>query len=223
MANALVRAAVAAGVFVGFASVAPASVVFTETQFNTGSWQHTIHPFGPNGGSGGVSRVNLGPTAPALQIGNIANNNSSGAWNVVMFSAFTYNPGLSGPISNLSFSIDTRFLDRLQAVSFMIGQGGHLWRVGYSLNTSGWTTWNFSNVDVSQNEALTAGAPSMPNIVSGGPVTFGFASANSSGPGGFGYSTSGLYDNFQVTFVPAPGAAGLALAAGLLAARRRGR
>ncbi|MDX2016066.1 MAG: hypothetical protein SFY95_00335 [Planctomycetota bacterium] len=220
-----VRAAFAAGVAI--VAVAPgaarASVVFTETEFAAPGWAFSSYAFGPNGGSGAAQQTTQGRTGHGLRITNNANNNNSGAWNVVLFPAFTYNPGASGPISSLSFSIDTRFVDGLQAVSFVVAQGGHVWRMGYSLNTSAWTTFALTNVDVTQNQALTAGAPLAPNLVSGGPVRFGFASANSSSPNGFGYTRSGLYDNFSVTFVPAPGAAAAALAVGALSLSRRRR
>jgi hypothetical protein len=194
--------------------------VITDATFAPGDWSHLSVPFGPNGGSGYIAQAPEGRTGTGLFISNSANSNNSGAWNAAIYQGFTYIPAISGPLSELAFSVDTRFVDGLQAVSFIVAQSGFAWRVGYFINTAAWTTYSViaSPAEISP---LTLGQPALPDFsAAGAPIRFGFTSGNSSSPGGFGYSRLGVYDNFGVSFVPAPGAAAALALAGLAAARR---
>lgn len=202
-------------------SAASAQWLVTDESMSLSNWSLSIHPFGINGGSGEILQSGGGQPGSAMQVSNTCGSNFSGSWNALIYTPFTYTPTTAGAITNLSFSIDSRYLDRLQAISFIIEQDSHLWRVAYWTNTGAWTTYSISDVTSASIAPLTAGAPLLPDLsASGRPLRFGFASANSSA-GGFGYTASGLYDNFRVEFVPAPSAAAMFGALGLLASRRR--
>lgn len=202
-------------------SVASAQWLVTDSAMTLSNWSLTVFQFGPNGGTGNVTQSASGLPGSAMQVNNSCGSNFSGSWNLLVYSPFTYTPANAGAITNLSFSIDSRFIDRLQALSFIIEQGSHVWRVAYWTNTSSWTTYSITNVTSASITPLSTGAPLLPDLsAAGAPLRFGFASANSSA-GGFGYTTSGLYDNFRVEFVPAPGVAAMFGAMGVLASRRR--
>lgn len=199
------------------ASLASATVVtISDADFAPADWNHTTVQFGPFGGAGSAGQTASGRTGTGWRISNVANPGGSGAWNASVYQPFTYNPAFA-PITDLALSIDTRFVDTLQAVSFILQQGGHLWRIGYYLNTQSWTTFALTNPQPSDFAPLTNGAPALPDLTTtGAPVKFGIAAGNSGTVGS--YSTQGFYDNFSVTFVPAPGT--IALAACAIAAAR---
>jgi len=199
------------------APAAIASVSVSDADFDPANWDHTIHEFGPYGGSGSVSQTSNGLDGTGWQINNNCGWYRSGVWNASVYLPFSYNPAASGPLSDLSLSIDTRYSDYLQAVSFIVEQDGYRWRLGYYINLSYWTTYQFANPVDTDFAQLDSTSPLAPNFVNGSSLRFGIAAGNSSNV--FGYSTTGFYDNFNVTYVPTPAAA-LALLP-LLRSRRR--
>jgi hypothetical protein len=200
------------------APAAIASVTVSDADFNPASWDHTTHQFGVYGGSGSVNQTSNGLNGTGWQINNSCGPSYSGAWNASVYLAFSYNPSVGGPLTDLAFSIDTRYSDRLQAVSFIVEQDGHRWRLGYYINQSYWTSYQFSNPVDTDFAQFDLASPLAPNLVNGSNLRFGIAAGNSSA-GGWGYDTTGYYDNFQVTFVPSPAAALVLLS--LARSRRR--
>lgn len=198
---------------------AVAGVSVTVGDFDLGQWAFSTHEFGPNGGSGSLATTTSGNPDSALIINNSCGSNFSGAWNAAVYAGLGYTPSISGPLTELAFSIDTRHVSSLQAVSFIVEQDGEIWRVGYFINTPSWTTWQLPTVTSADFAPLTTNAPALPNFIDGGTIRFGISSGNSSA-GGSGYSTTGHYDNFSVSFVPGVGALPM-LALGLVTGRRR--
>lgn len=199
---------------------AASAAIIEDSTFPSGDWQVVMHPFGPNGGSGSATQSALGREGTGWFVVNSVGPSFSGVWNASIFTGFTYTPAISGALTDLSLSIDSRQWSGLQAISFVVTQSGHAWRIGYFLNTSVWDTYALANPVAADFAPLTDGAPAVPDFsASGGSMRFGIAVGNSSVGGG--YSTEGLYDNFRVDFVPAPGPAALMLAGFGIALRRR--
>jgi uncharacterized protein (TIGR03382 family) len=199
------------------------SFTFSDGTFNTGDWSQTSFQYGPNGGSGSPSQVLSGGNPGAARyITNSCGSFFSGALNAQYYEAFSYNPAVDGPLSALTFSIDSRFEDGLQAVSFVVRQGGSTWQAGYFLNTSQWATYSMSPAanDWFAMTGASVPTPAPDFSASGAPITFGFWTGNGTA-GGFGYSRSGWFDNFTVSFIPTPGATSAALLGVALLGRRR--
>lgn len=196
-------------------------VTISDDTFANASWSVSSYQYGINGGSGdGFQVLTGGNTGAARYVINNCGAYYSGATNVHLFNDFTYVPAISGPLTDLSFTIDTRYVDGLQAYGFMVTQGSNLWAVGYYLNTDSWQTTVLT--PTAADFTPFNNGPALPDFsAAGAPIKFGFYSGNSSA-GGWGYSRTGYYDNFAVTFVPAPTTAALALIA-LGASRRRAR
>ncbi len=200
------------------ASSASASIIDVTT-FDAADWSHTTFQFGPYGGSGSSGPTTQGRTDGGWTIHNSCGPDYSGAWNLCTYNAFTYDPSVAGPLTDLSFSVDSRYDDYLQAIGFVVEQGGNFWLAGYWINTPSWQTYSIANPVVADFSRLTLAQDFTPDFsASGAAIHFGFAAANSST--GYGYNTTGFYDNFRVDFVPAPGAIAL-LGLSAVAARRR--
>lgn len=208
-----------AGMTVALAGGLASGAQISDSDFAPGDWAHLIFPFGPNGGSGAIGQTPFGLDGTALFIHNEVGPNFSGAWNLAIYQGFTYIPAISGPLSNLSFSVDACFIDSLQAIGFAITQVGYAWRIGYTLTNPGWATFSLSP-SASDYAPYSLGQPALPDFsASGGPIRFGFGAGNSSTGGG--YQTTGYFDNFSVIFVPTPGTGAIAAGLALLAGRRR--
>ncbi|MBL8745189.1 MAG: hypothetical protein JNK58_02415 [Phycisphaerae bacterium] len=216
-------AAAAAASVIALSANARASVEISDNTFNMSDWSHSAHQFGPFGGSGSIGQTPLGRTGSGLEINNSCGPSFSGVWNAGLYLPFSYNPSAAGvPLTDLTLSIDSRHTGGLQAVSFVVEQGGEMWRVGYFINTPSWATYSIMDPMAADIVPLTAGAMGLPDFsVSGGAIRFGIAAGNSSA-GGSGYSTTGYYDNFQVLFVPSPATLPFGMVAvGLLRRRLR--
>lgn len=204
---------------------ARAAVVITDGEFVPANWSFAAYPYGANGGGGSAFQelVNGNPGA-ARQVANDYGPSNSGSYNANFYEALSYNPVIGGPLTDLSFSIDSRFIDGLNALGFAVRQNGSVWGIGYWTNTSSWQTYSITPVasDYFLNpfNIPTPGQPALPDFsATGAPITFGFYTGNGSA-GGPGETRHGLFDNFAVSFVPAPSAAA-ALALGFTAVRRR--
>ncbi|MCE9620413.1 MAG: hypothetical protein K8R92_10990 [Planctomycetes bacterium] len=196
-----------------------AAVVVSDGTFNDADWSMTTFQFGPYGGGGSASQTAGGVPESCRMVTNSCGNDYSGAWNLSMLETFSYNPSSGGALTDLTFSMDSRYVDGLQAMSFVVEQDNHFWRVGYFINTESWTTYAIAPV-AADFYAMDLDTPALPDFsATGGVIRFGFGSANSSTS--WGYSRTGLYDNFVVNFVPSPAGLTIAGAVGLLRGRRR--
>jgi hypothetical protein len=119
--------------------------------------------------------------------------------------AAVVNPGTSGPIASIALSIDARYISgpgaNGQQVGLALEQGGIAYRAPTlpTGNSGEWVTLTFANVagDFTRIDGLP-GAPDF--SAGGGPVTLGFATANSGGP----YAVRVYYDNFSATVAFGP-------------------
>ena len=214
--------------FVSFTlTPAAASVVISDGTFNDANWTLVQRPYGPGGGSGSGTQVltgGAGDNGPARQTSNSAGPSNSGSYNASIYTAFTYNPAASGPLTALSISIDARFINGLSAIGSVVEQSGLIWMAGNAINTPSWQTYTFTPVAGDWFLINPSGGVSGPGpdfSAAGAPMRFGFFTANGTSAGGNPYTHVGLNDNFVVSFIPAPGAAALLGLGGLMAARRR--
>lgn len=205
---------------------ASANVVISDGAFNDANWTLVARPYGPGGGSGSATRVltgGAGDNGPARQTSNSAGPNNSGSYNASIYTAFTYNPAASGPLTALSISIDARFINGLSAIGAVVEQSGLIWMAGNAVNTPSWQTYTFTPVAGDWFLINPSGGVSGPGpdfSAAGAPMRFGFFTANGTSAGGNPYTNVGLNDNFVVSFIPAPSAAVLLALSGLIAARR---
>lgn len=213
-------------------SYASASVVISDGTFNSANWSLVQRPYGTGGGGGSATQVlvgGAGDNGAARQTSNTAGPSNSGSYNASIYTAFTYTPSISGPLTGLNFSIDARFIDGISSIGCVVEQGGFIWLTGNAITTSGWTTHNFTPSTGADWFLINPTVPYVvvgpgPNFTaSGTPMRFGFYTGNGTSAGGNTYSHTGLNDNFVVRFVPSPGAAALLGLGGLLAAKRRRR
>lgn len=223
-----VSLALLAGVTSTFAP-AYASVIVSDGTFLDSNWTMVSRTYGPNGGGGSGVQVltgGAGNNGAARLTSNSAGANNSGSYNASIYTAFTYNPAVSGALTNLSISIDARYISGLSALGAVVEQGGVIWFAGYQLNTPDWQTYVFTPVAgdwflINSNGGELGPGPNF--SAAGAPMRFGFYTANGSGPGGSPYTNQGFNDNFVISFVPSPGAAAVLGLGGLLAAGRRRR
>lgn len=209
------------------AQPAGASIVISDGTFNDADWILVPRPFGPGGGSGSAMQVltgGAGDNGPARQTSNTAGPNNSGSYNASIYTAYAYNPSVTGPITGLTISIDAHYINGLSAVGAVVEQAGLVWMIGYGINSPSWQTYTFTQASgdwflINPGGLVTGPGPDF--SATGGSMRFGFYTANASGPSGSGYTDSGLNDNFVVSFVPAPGSAAALGIMGLLSARRR--
>ncbi|MGQ0628040.1 MAG: hypothetical protein ACT4PL_08075 [Phycisphaerales bacterium] len=221
MSTRILSLALATASFASFASFASAAVMVSDGTFADANWTCIPNPYGIGGGTGSGAQTASGREGTGRLTSNSANPTFSGSYNVHLFTTFVYDPASAGPLTELAFTIDSRFLNGLSAIGFAIEQGGTLWYTGYELNTSSWATYTHVPAPADFFN-LPFGAPAtLPDFsASGAPIRFGFYSANGTG-GGAGYTNSSVFDNFAVSFVPAPSAVALGGAGLLLALRRR--
>lgn len=220
------RFAVICGVFASVGT-AHAAVVISDGTFSDSSWILVPRTYGPNGGSGSGSQVlvgGAGDDGPARFTANSAGPSSSGSYNASIYTGFTYSPAASGSLTDLSISIDARYMNGLSALGAVVEQGGLIWMIGYAINTPTWQTYSFTPASddwflINPNGSELGPGPDL--STSGGPMRFGFYTANGTSAGGASYTNSGLNDNFVVSFVPAPAGAAMLCCGGLLGARRR--
>ncbi len=102
----------------------------------------------------------------------------------------------------MRISFDARQQDSLCAVGAAVEQNGVIWMWGYALDSANWSTLEFACDDTDVwFQILPSGTQvgSGPDFsATGAPMYFGFWAGNGTGPGGIGYSTSHLVDNFRV-------------------------
>ncbi|MBI1189217.1 MAG: hypothetical protein GC200_00835 [Tepidisphaera sp.] len=226
----------ACALIAGAASLAQASVTYSDTEFSdsgNAAWVMEQVVIGTGGSASGVQSV-FGNPGKARQV-NLTTGSAGGdtiwgfsRYGIVM--ANRYDPFTQGAITSITWSIDARlsgggFGDG-QAVELALKQGQIIYGADYHVTGSSgnWITLGGSGITAADFHRLD-GQPGSPNFsATGAPIRFGFASGNSTTGGA--YATEATYDNWSVIVnpVPAPGAclafAGLAGFAGL---RRRGR
>jgi len=212
------------------AGVANATVLFSDSQFETTTWvTETISNNGTFAVSQSIGTGNGGP-ARAIDITTGANLGDT----VAIFSRYgnttatRYEPIVSGAITSVDLQMDVKLFATSLAgegpeIYLGLKQGNIIYRAstGFDVTPSVWTEilhFGYTASDFVRADGA-AGTPDFSG--SAAPVRFGFVSIQRND--GTAFTTSSQYDNFcvYVQNVPAPGAAALAGLAGLVALRRR--
>jgi hypothetical protein len=182
-----------------------ADAVLSDGTFAISDWTVSSFTYGPFGGSTSVSQSGSGFPGQCRQMSNTAGDNLSGALHVNVYQPFTYSPAVEGAIDSISFSIDSRYINGISSLGFIVSQNGVTWRAGYFINTPGWAAY-FIVPQFADWIPVTAPPNTVPNLTAGGaPIKLGFWSANSSAQGpGTGYTNTGLYDNYSATIIRNP-------------------
>lgn len=210
------------------ATASQADIVINDGTFLDSNWTLIPRPYGPSGGSGSAIQVLSGgitDNGAARLTTNTAGASNSGSYNASIYTAFSYNPAVSGPLSALTISFDARYTDGLSAIGPVVEQGGLIWFGGYEINTSAWQNFSFSPTASDWYLINPSGSQSGPGpdfSAAGSTMRFGYFTANGTSAGGASYTNRGLTDNFVVSFIPSPAAATL-LALAALTTRRRAR
>lgn len=197
-----------------------AQVSVTDGTFTNADWTLTVFP-GGNGGTVTASQATIGPNF-IRSVSDTVNGTPSLILGTHIYTPFTYNPGVSGPITALSYSESAICLagcfGQGQSTGPAILQGGNLYvYTGFlitgsslsfhPLSLSGLTSADFAKVLVTGTTYFDN--TQNPNFSSAGaPIQFGFFRANSSGPSS-GYTLVAGIDDWQVTFSAGSTAAGV--------------
>jgi hypothetical protein len=228
-----IRTVMGAASLVGMlAGTAQATVLFSDSQFETTTWvTETIIAGGTFNATQSIGTGNGGP-ARHLDITTGANVGDT----VAIFSRYgnttatRYEPMLSGAISSIDLQMDVKlFATTLAGVGpeiyLGIKQGNVVFRsaAGFAVTPSVWTEILHIGYTASDFVRVDGGAGSLDFSGTAVPIRFGFVSTQANA--GEAFTTASEYDNFcvYVQNVPSPGAAGLAGVVGVLAARRRRR
>lgn len=215
--------ALAATALAAVATSAHAGLI-VDTAFNDADW--TLHQsafFAPGSSASASQAIGAGYTGSARRAANSLAGNLSGIYGINVLASTGWDG--SAALEDLTLSIYSRQEYGLQALGFAIEQGGSYWIAGYFLNT-----WSYSLYETSATAADfvvpygvdPSSQAANPDFSAGAaPIRFGFYVANSSSAGGGAYGTSGLYSDFTVSFVPAPGVLGAFAVAGVAGFRRR--
>ena len=137
-----------------------------------------------------------------------------------IYTPFTYDPAVSGPIGTLSYSEDAECTGGCfgagQSTGPAVQQGGNLYILNTQLITGAGTTWvnhslsgltaaDFSIVSVTPTTIFDNSQH--PNFsAAGGPIQVGFFRANSTGFNLGGYTLSAGIDNWQIIVAAGPAA-----------------
>lgn len=214
-------AVVALTVFVSSVSRADL-ITISDTTFLDSNWALHESTYTVAGSTSWAEQsVGNGYTGNARRAGNAVVGGGGGIYGINIFQAQSWNGWTA--IQDLTFSIRARREDGLQALGFAVEQGGKYWVAGYFLNTFSYDLYTaaVASSDFTAPYGTEPGTqPEHPDFSAGAaPIRFGFYIANGSTT--WGYTTSGFYSDFSVSFVPAPGAVGVIAAAGLGIVRRR--
>lgn len=209
--RAFVFAVIIVGVLPGLALAQGATVA--DATFVDANWSLTVFPAG-NGGSVGASQTTISGN-PLRSVNDTVNGTPSVILGTHIYTPFSYNPAVSGPISTVSYSESAICLSGCfgdgQSTGPALLQGGILYIYNVTLVTGPGTTFaplaltglaaaSFSQVAVTTTGLFNDVHPDFSS--NGAPIQFGFFRANGSGPSA-GYSLVGGIDNWQVTVTAA--------------------
>ena len=209
---------------VAIASPALAQAVSDDT-FLDANWTLT-QAWAGLGGSSTAARSRRGGNPGSYRlVTDVVNAAAPGSQTLVLstniYTPFTYNPAVSGPIALLSYSEDAECthgcFGQGQETGPAVQQGGKLYILNRQLFTGPGTTWanhslsgltsdDFSIVSVTPTSIFDNSQH--PNFsASGAPIQFGFFRANGTRVNAGVYTLSAGIDNWQITIAPGPSAA----------------
>ncbi|MFG0319164.1 MAG: hypothetical protein ACF8XB_17960 [Planctomycetota bacterium JB042] len=191
-------------------SLAPAAAGQTFSAGDFAGWGWSTAVFQGSGSSVvGAPAEGGNPGAHAA----VTNSPGASSWvgTVLHDPSAVWDPATDGGICRVSMSVEalasTGAFGQGQTVRCVVLQNGLVYRGGYAISgvPTTWSPVEIADLGESDFERFEDG--SSPDFSpAGAPLTFGFATANSTGGGG--YSLTNLYDNWAVDVVPgAPAAA----------------
>jgi hypothetical protein len=184
--------------------------VFSDGTFADGDWTVVTFATGPGSDVQAVQDADGNP-APARQVRNILGpaaspNDVSNVYGAHLRSSAVYDPSTQGPIATVDFLVDAILLDGFgdgQAIGLALRQNGMVYiRQSGTTPDRAWTRKESLAVSASGvvhlSGAVVFDPMERPDFsASGGPIEFGFFTANST-RGGSGYQILTRYDNWSV-------------------------
>ena len=199
-----------------FGSSAGSAFTISESDFSDTDWTSLVFAQFQDGGTMSASQtLSTGNPAPAYDVTLIGNNTGgpSGVFAFHRFEPSVYDPAVEGALVSLDLAIEGSIPSTAgtpQLLRFAIEQNGIVYEstFGALVNLAAFTNIAIPDQTASDffSQDVRGGTPPPLDFsASAAPLTFGFTTANTtSNPGGF--TTRGLYDNFNVsTLVPEPG------------------
>jgi hypothetical protein len=227
MMNNTMRVCVALGAAVLVGGAARADVTFSDTEFPNSGWGLDVFTVGAGGTSSGIQVSGANPGFGRQVTNSITiGGEVYGLHRYGTSLATRYEPSVTGAITSVDFSIDSRFISGLgglgHGISLGAKQGSVLYRAGFDTtgSTGLWETHS-STGNTAASFTPLGGGPAIDFSSTAAPIRFGFVVSN--GAVNETYSNVVLYDNFQVVIhnVPAPAGAAVLGLGGLMACRRR--
>jgi hypothetical protein len=187
-----------------------APVVFTDGTFADADWTVTTFATGPGSSVEGTQGADGNPP-PGRQVRNVLGPASSpdavsNVYAAHLSSAAVYDPSTQGPIATVDFLVEAMLLDGFgdgQAIGLALRQNGMVYirQAGITPDRA-WTRKESLAVSASGVVHLFGPATTDPMQLpdfsaSGGPIEFGFYTANST-RGGSGYVILTAYDNWSI-------------------------
>ncbi len=200
---------------IGLPVVALAQATVADTTFADANWTLTIFPAG-NGGSVTANQATIGSNF-IRSVSDTVNGTPSTILGTHIYTAFTYNPATSGPITTLGYSESAICLagcfGQGQSTGPAVLQGGNLYIYTgvlitgpstsfHTVSASGLTSADFARVAVTTT-TLFDNTQHPDFSGAGAPIQFGFYRANGSGPSP-GYTLVAGIDDWQLAINAAP-------------------
>ncbi|OGF17786.1 MAG: hypothetical protein A2W00_05930 [Candidatus Eisenbacteria bacterium RBG_16_71_46] len=185
-----------------------ASTAFSDGVFVNSDWTLVIEGLNGGGTASGFQSLTGGNPVEYRRVNNTTNSAiGTGVSNTVFGAHFrsgaVFNPGVGGALLSVDFSAATiRVAGGVQAYGLALRQGGVIYYGPGFLNPTAfgtWTTTTQTGLVAANFDAAAPGVQTPDFGVTGGPIEFGFSSANSTSVGGGGGTTQGGIDNWSVT------------------------
>lgn len=228
--NNLVRSVFGVAAAMLLCAGARADVTFADTEFVNSNWGLDTFTVGAGGTSVGLQTVGGNPGFGR----QVTNNLTIGGEVYAMHRygttmATRYEPIVSGAITSVDFTIDSKWIAGIgglgHGITIGAKQGTVVYRAGFDItgSTGLWETHAASGFTAASFVDLSGGSGTIDFSATGAPIRFGFVVSN--GAVNESYTNVVLYDNFRVTVhnVPAPAGAAVIGLGGLVACRRRRR
>lgn len=195
----------------GLSAFSLRSTTVSDTTFANGDWSLTVFP-GGNGGSVTALQSTIGSNF-IRSVSNTVNGNPSLILGGHIYTPFTYDPGISGPITNLNYSEDAICLSNCVGAGQRTGpailQAGVMYGYNdlssitgpstsfHTISLSGLTAADFSLVAVTTS-AYFNNSQHPDFSAAGAAMQFGFfrANGNTTGPG---YTIVAGIDEWEIT------------------------